>query len=37
MQLSQKHPKPGKIEPFSYYLEILAHTHMGAPKYSVTS
>lgn len=26
MQLSQKHPKPGKIEPFSYYLEILAHT-----------
>lgn len=27
MQLSQKHPKPGKIEPFSYYLEILAHTH----------
>lgn len=27
MQLSQKHPKPGKIEPFSYYLEILVRTH----------
>jgi type I restriction-modification system DNA methylase subunit len=31
MQLSQKHPKPEKVEPFSHYLEILARTH-GRPE-----